>query len=281
MTEPPSNEPDPSELAARAAGGDRAAAEALLTSIQDGIYKLALRVLGHPSDAEDATQEILVVVLTHLGSFRGESALRTWVWRIAARHLSRMKRGRRENLSFELLSERLETGLRSSSEPVNPESEVLAWEIRLRCTQAMLLSLDREHRLAYVLGDIFELSGEEAAEVLEIEPATFRKRLSRARSRLHGFMKAQCGVFDPANECRCQGQVACAIERGLLDPKQLDLSRHPARSRPDLGQAVHEVTGLMRVAEILRGHSEYTLPERTAKAIRDLLDSGRFALLER
>ena len=281
MTEPPSTDPDPSDLATRAAGGDRAAAEALLASIQDGIYRLALRVLGHPSDAEDATQEILVVVLTHLGSFRGESSLRTWVWRIAVRHLSRAKRGRRETLSFELLSERLETGLRSSSEPVDPESEVLAWEIRLRCTQAMLLSLDREHRLAYVLGDIFELSGEEASEVLEIEPATFRKRLSRARGRLYRFMKERCGVFDPSNECRCRAQVACAVERGVIDPDQLDLSQHPARSRPDLGQAVHEVGGLMRVAEILRGHPDYTLPERTVTAIRDLLDSGRFALLER
>ena len=281
MTEIPQGAPDPSALAARAADGDRVSAEALLRSIQDGIYKLALRVLGHPSDAEDATQEILLVVLTHLGSFRGESAFRTWTWRIAARHLSRVKRGRRENLSFELLSARLETGLRSSSEPVDPESEVLAWEIRLRCTQAMLLSLDREHRLAYVLGDIFELSGEEASEVLEIEPATFRKRLSRARGRLYRFMKERCGVFDPSNECRCRAQVACAVERGVIDPDQLDLSQHPARSRPDLGQAVHEVGGLMRVAEILRGHPDYTLPERTVTAIRDLLDSGRFALLER
>ena len=281
MTEIHPGAADPSALAARAADGDRASAETLLCSIQDGIYKLALRVLGHPSDAEDATQEILLVVLTHLGSFRGESAFRTWTWRIAARHLSRVKRGRRENLSFELLSERLETGLQSQSGSVDPESEVLAWEIRLRCTQAMLLSLDREHRLAYVLGDIFELSGEEAAEVLEIEPAAFRKRLSRARSRLHRFMKERCGVFDPRNECRCKGQVACAIERGVLDPHQLDLSQHPARSRPDLGQAVHEVSGLMRVAEILRGHPDYTLPERVATALRDLLDSGRFALLER
>src|SRR5215468_10595390 len=212
MTEIPQGAPDPSALAARAADGDRVSAEALLRSIQDGIYKLALRMLGHPSDAEDATQEILLVVLTHLGSFRGEGAFRTWVWRIAARHLSRVKRGRRENLSFELLSERLDTGLRSSAEPVDPESEVLAWEIRLRCTQAMLLSLDREHRAAYVLGDIFELSGEQAAEILEIEPAAFRKRLSRARKRLYEFLRGWCGLYDPANPCRCSKQVDCAIE---------------------------------------------------------------------
>jgi hypothetical protein len=64
-----------------AAAGDRAAAERVLEAIQDRVFRLALRMLGHPQDAEDATQEILVVVLTHLGSFRGESALGTWVWR--------------------------------------------------------------------------------------------------------------------------------------------------------------------------------------------------------
>ena len=53
----------------------------------------------------------------------------------------------------------------------------------------------------------------DSGEVLEIEPATFRKRLSRARTRLYRFMKERCGVFDPRNECRCQGQVACAVER--------------------------------------------------------------------
>jgi len=89
----------------------------------------------------------------------------------------------------------------------------------------MLLSLDRELRIAYVLGDIFNLSGEEAAEVLEIDPATYRKRLSRARVRLHDFLRGWCGVFDEANPCRCAGQVECAVERGLLAADDLFLLR--------------------------------------------------------
>ena len=55
---------------------------------QDRVYRLALRMLGHPQDAEDAAQEILVIVQPRLGSFRGESAFSTWVWRIAARPLA-------------------------------------------------------------------------------------------------------------------------------------------------------------------------------------------------
>src|SRR3954467_6078450 len=99
------------ERARAAATGDKEAVQDVLLAVQDDVYALALRMLGHPADAEDAAQEILIIVLTHLGSFRGESSLRTWVWRIAANHLSRVRRGRREIFSFEILDERLRTGL--------------------------------------------------------------------------------------------------------------------------------------------------------------------------
>jgi len=75
-------------------------------------------------------QPFLVIVLTHLGSFRGDSAFHTWVWRIAANHLARVRKGRRETVTFEILGERLRTGLR---EPVlelpDPESDALAHEL--------------------------------------------------------------------------------------------------------------------------------------------------------
>jgi RNA polymerase sigma factor (sigma-70 family) len=207
---------DLNAAARAAAAGDKAAIVSILEAFQDDVYGLALRMLGHPADAEDAAQEILMVVLTHLGSFRGESSLRTWVWRIAAHHLSRVRRGRRETLSFETLDERLRTGLvGNETDALDPESEALARELRLRCTEAMILSLDRELRIAYLVGDVFGLSGEEAAEVLELEPAAFRKRLSRARSRLHDFMRAWCGVYNPDNPCRCAGQVDAMVARGF------------------------------------------------------------------
>src|SRR5207245_46709 len=117
-------------LVREAAAGNRAAAQAVLEAIEDNVYRLALRMLGHPADAEDAAQEILVVVLTHLGSFRGESAFSTWVFRIAANHLARVRRGRRETINFDTLDERLRTGFREdeASAP-DPETETLAREV--------------------------------------------------------------------------------------------------------------------------------------------------------
>jgi len=89
-------EQDPENLARRAVEGDRAALEALVGAISDDVYRLAMRMLGHPADAEDACQEMLIKVVTHLGSFRGESGLRTWVWKVATNHLASVRRSRRE-----------------------------------------------------------------------------------------------------------------------------------------------------------------------------------------
>jgi RNA polymerase sigma factor (sigma-70 family) len=266
-----------------AAAGDRAAAHDVLRAVQDRVYRLALRMLGHPQDAEDAAQEILVIVLTHLGSFRGESAFSTWVWRIAARHLAHVKRGRREADSFQELEDRLQSLRR---EPVAPElepeaeSSVFAREVRLRCTQAMLLGLDRPSRIAYVLGDIFDLSGDEAAAVLEIDPATFRKRLARARQRLYDFMRRQCGVFDPANPCRCERVATGAGARGLLRPESLLFANQPVCApSPRVDRAAREVKDLMRVAEVIREHADYAAPEALLSRLRALVESERLELL--
>jgi RNA polymerase sigma factor (sigma-70 family) len=272
---------DLAPLVRSAASGDKAAARALLDALQDDVYHLALRMLGHPADAEDAAQEILLIVLTHLGSFRGESAFKTWVWRIAANHLARVRRGRREIVTFELLDERLRAGLREEpSDQPDPEEEALARELRLLCTQAMLLGLDRELRIAYVLGDILGLSGEVAAEVLEIDPAAYRKRLSRARTRLYDFIRGWCGVYDAANPCRCSGQVDGAIERGLIAPENLYMSRQRSRPTPaTLDRAADEVTGLMRVAEVLHGPASWLAPESMTQSLRELIDRKGLELL--
>jgi RNA polymerase sigma factor (sigma-70 family) len=280
MTEP-STSSELTDLAQAAAAGDKAAASAFLEAIQDDVYELALRMLGHPADAEDAAQEILVIVITHLGSFRGESAVKTWVWRIAANHLIRVRRGRREVVTFEVLGDRLRSGLREEpSDRPDPEAEALARELRLRCTQAMILSLERDLRIAYVLGDIMNLSGRDAAEVLEIEPAAYRKRLSRARMLLHEFVRGWCGVFDGANPCRCSNQVDCAIERSLLAENDLYFaSVRGRRSRAVLERATDEVEGLARVAEVMRGPSGYRAPESLMKGLRELLGARRLEVL--
>jgi hypothetical protein len=94
------------------------------------------------------------------------------------------------------------------------DAELLAQELRIGCTLAMLLCLDPGHRMAYILGVIMGLDHRTGAEVLDISPAAFRKRLQRARDGVEGLMAKRCGLFDPANPCRCHKRIPIAMELG-------------------------------------------------------------------
>ena len=175
---------DTNALVVRAKGGDAVALEELVGGVQDRVYRLALRMVTRPAEAEDATQEILIRVMTRLSTYRGEAAFTTWVHRVAVNHLLDRKKTVVESmeLSFDAYAEDLRSGL-STKEP-SPDAALLADEVRLSCTQAMLTCLDRDHRVAYVLGEVFEVSSSDGAYICDVTPAAYRKRLSR-RSEEH------------------------------------------------------------------------------------------------
>lgn len=265
-------------VVARAQEGDRAALEAVVDGVRNQIYHLALRMLWHPADAEDATQEILIRIVTHLGSFRGESAFSTWSYRVAANYLltTRKRRAEREELTFERFAEQLDAGL--APEAPGPAAEVenrlLVEEVKLGCSQGMLLCLDRDHRLAYIIGDVFGVTSQEAAEITGISPVAFRKRLSRARTRLHGFMDRKCGLVNPDNPCRCARRVDYAVKIGRVDPDRLLFATHPVRREPDAvtREVAREMDQLHSAADLLRGHPDYAAPGKATEVIRSLLD---------
>jgi DNA-directed RNA polymerase specialized sigma24 family protein len=96
-------------------------------------------------------------------------------------------------LSFEQLAEDITRGI-SNDGPAESEQLLLIEEVKIGGTFGMLQFLDREHRLAYILGEIMEFSGPEAAEVLDISPELFRKRLQLARTSLINFTRSCGGV---------------------------------------------------------------------------------------
>ena len=210
------------ELAKRAVAGDGGALTAVVEGVQDDVYRLALRMLWHPQDAEDASQEILFKIVTNLATFRGESAFRTWALRVATNHLLNVRRSRIEerNLTFDEFGADLLDGL-ADPQGGAPDQALLVEEVKIGCTQAMLLCLDRDERIAYILGDVFELRSEVAGEILGVEPAAFRKRLSRARGRLRDFMRAYCGLLNSNAPCSCARRVTRAVKAGRVDQSNL------------------------------------------------------------
>lgn len=259
--------PDPppgglESLVDRAKSGDREALETLVRAIQPGIHGLALRFLWHSEDAEDATQEILVKIVTSLATFRGESRFTTWVYRVACNALSNLRPGRMErmSISFETMGEDLGRGLSDAPLAVDSgvEEALLLEEVKIGCTLVMLLCLDREHRLAYILGEILEVPHREASEALETTPAAYRKRLSRARHEITRFMKARCGLVAPENACRCRRRVATAVALGRVDPQRLLFasSAEQARRFPEVLVRIRALEGARRAAALYRSHPE-------------------------
>jgi RNA polymerase sigma factor (sigma-70 family) len=172
-------------------------------------------MLWNREDAEDATQEILVRIVTRLSQFGFRSRLTTWAYRVAFNYILDVKKSaiERLNLGFERFGEDLESGLQAASAGESVES-LLIDEVKVGCSLAMLQCLDRPHRAAYVLGEILELSGPEAAEVLGIAPALFRKRLQYARAVVVAFMRSHCGLVSDEAACRCHRRVPAASVSG-------------------------------------------------------------------
>lgn len=215
-------------IAARALDGDRHALAVLCRRLQGPIFRLALRMLGSQHDAEDATQEILVQVITHLASFEGRSTLLTWAYKIASRHLLHTPRRRRELLaiSVEEATARIDeqAGLASHASISPAEAPRLEREVQLECTQGMLLCLSRPERLAFILSDVLGASARQAAEMCEVSEQAFRQRLSRARKQLRPLLAERCGLADSRLPCRCAAHVGPSLEAKLVRPDRLRLS---------------------------------------------------------
>jgi len=259
------------DLAGRVQAGDRAALEQLLAAVREPIYGLAIRMVGDPDDAADAVQEILIRIARHIRTFRGDSKLSTWVFRIAANQLSTTRRRRAEagaDGGFAQAAAQLEAALAASAGRTS-DDQLLVEEVKLFCTHGMLLCLDREHRLAYILGEILALSGDEGAAILEVSAEAFRKRLSRAREAIESFVRARCGLVSAEVPCRCAKLVAPSIDMGLVDPARLRFARHPTRDRA--AGLRRQVDGLTSAAAVFRSHPDYAAPPAFAAALRDLL----------
>jgi RNA polymerase sigma factor (sigma-70 family) len=270
------NQPTLDGLAERAKAGDRSALEELVRGLQDRLYRISLRFLGNPAHAHDATQEVLILVITQLGSFRGESAVSTWAYRIATRHLLRQRSRWRES-SFESLAEDDLGQPPNAVEPqtlASAEERLLEEEIFVGCTQAMLQALDAPHRIAFVLGAILELEARDAAAVLELSEVAFRKRLSRARETLDGFVSRHCGVANPANACRCRYQVNHNVRHGRMEPKQLRFAVPVTQTSLEALRAHGEIQKVRRSLELYRAQREFVPPEDFAERVRRLLEAS-------
>jgi RNA polymerase sigma factor (sigma-70 family) len=243
----------------RAVAGERKAMEQIMRALERPFFNLALRMLLSPTEAEDAAQECLLRVAARLAQFEGSSRFSTWAWKVAVNRILELKR--KPFLTVEQFSADLADGLELEA-PERPEGLVALGELKMSCGRALLNCLETEDRIAFILGEILELEGPEAAEILGIPPVTFRKRLSRARERLREALSANCGVVNPAAPCRCHRRLTRASALGRVTPgvTSTDTPLDVAALRDKLSR----IGEAMRVAAYYRA-------DPTSKPRRDLV----------
>jgi RNA polymerase sigma-70 factor (ECF subfamily) len=179
------------QLLAALQRGEESAFDTLVRRFQHRVYGMCLRLLGDRQEAEDIAQEVFLSVFRHIGGFRGESSLSTWLWRVTRNHcLNRLKhlkrRRHRQHLSLESPGEReSQTRTRDlpAGEECRPDSRLQEKQLR-QLLEAEIARLTPEHREIVVFADLEHLGYEEIQQITGLPLGTIKSRLHRARLEL-------------------------------------------------------------------------------------------------
>ncbi len=269
------------ELIEQSKNGSQASLEKLILRHQAWVYNIALRMVFHPHDAEEVTQEVLIKVITRLSTFNGESKFRTWLYRIAINHVLNMRRrgGESDQQTFSTYADAINaTPDLDLPDPKSVPVEVplLVEEAKISCTTGMLLCLDRQQRLIFVLGEIFAVTDSVGSEILEVTPDSFRQSLARARRDLYQFMNNQCGLVNSANPCRCPKKTKGFVDAGHIDPGNMMFALpHLSKIRNVAGDIYVQLEGLLeqQASALFREHP-FAEPKDQIQWLRRMLEQS-------
>lgn len=270
-------------LIERAISGDKKSLEILLTEVQNTVFNLSLRMLGTVADAEDATQDILIRIMTNLSSFRMESSFSTWVYRLSINFLINYKKSMFSHypLDFEFYGNDIRFAQADSTEELIEElsSEQLAAELKMSCTNVMLQCLDTDSRCIFILGTMFKIDSHTASEILDISTENYRQKLSRTRKKVAGFLSYHCGLTE-TGFCRCSKRVEYAISQNRINPKKLEYLQLEMLDKKTLDTYTEEMEKLDALSNTFEQLHEYKSPVAAHLIIQTLLKSAPFTKIQ-
>jgi len=208
------------DLIDSAVHGSQEDLEKLILRHQAWIYNIAVRMVMDRDDAIDITQEILIKMITRLASYDPQKGMfRTWLYRIVANHVLDMKKQKFEMRihDFDTYISLIEK-LPDHREFSHPDSKILTEELKTGCMLGMLMCLNRNERLAFLVGAVFAVTDAVGAELLQVSKASFRKLLSRSRQKVHSYMNGVCGHVNKSNPCRCENKLKTFLDLGMIQP---------------------------------------------------------------
>jgi RNA polymerase sigma-70 factor (ECF subfamily) len=227
---------DEGALIARLQAGSEAAFNRLVEQYQATIYNVAFSMMSNTAgsaaasaaDAADITQEVFLKVFRSVHCFRGDSSLKTWLYRIAVREALNHRRWRwrhqREQTSLQDESGAIPLSARLAAHDASPFDETARHE-RQQLVRRALALVPPVFRSAVILRDLEGLSYEEVADILEVSPGTVKSRILRGRRALREILDP---ILHPPSAVPNRAQVS-HVERPALRPA------HAALSTPMLG----------------------------------------------
>jgi len=190
---------------------DEEAYETLIARFQQPIYNLCYRLINDPADAADVVQEVFLKVFRSIDHFRGQSTLKTWIYRIAVNEAYNQRRWfsrhRRQEVGLDDADQASRPWLDSISDPARDPYELALNEERHLLIESSLREINADFRSAVVLRDLEDLSYEEIADVLQISLGTVKSRILRGRESLRRVLAAQ---MDPQSASGGLGLIAGA-----------------------------------------------------------------------
>ncbi len=272
------------QLIEAALRGDKKSLEDLIYRHQAWIYNIALRMMFYPQEAEDITQEVLIKIITKLSTFRKESSFRTWAYRIVINQVLNTKKslGEKKHASnfddYWKIIENVPDKDLPSQENYDVEMRTLVNEVKVSCMSGMLLCLDREQRIVFILGTIFQVSDKVGAEILDITRDNFRQKLSRARKQIFNFMNNKCGLMNKNNPCKCEKKTKVLLDSGYVNPKNLLFNINYVHTvESTSGERSERFDDLLesRSGELFRD-TPFQEPPDFVQSIRKILDHKEF-----
>jgi RNA polymerase sigma-70 factor (ECF subfamily) len=196
----PAPEDTEARLVERLIARDERAFNDVVRAYERRIFALALRMLGDRAEAEDLAQEVFVQVFKAIGTFRGESKLSTWIYRIAVnltKNRTKYLRVRHSSEQDELtvLEERMAVGdaRRASVARIERPDEMMAGREAEQVVRRAILELEPSFRECLVLRDVEDLSYEEIGAITGLPEGTVKSRIHRARGQLKEIVERALG----------------------------------------------------------------------------------------
>jgi RNA polymerase sigma-70 factor, ECF subfamily len=175
-------------LVVRLRDGDNAAYEALIDRFEHPVFNLVSRLLENPTDAADVTQEVFLKVFRNIGSFRGDSTLKTWVYRIAVNESRNQRRWfgrhRKQEVTIEPAFQKSDGWRDILPDPSPSPLDLVMNRERQELLETALGEINPNFRAVLVLREIESLNYDEIADILEISLGTVKSRILRGRDAL-------------------------------------------------------------------------------------------------